>query len=76
MRMMWISMIAAAAVACTFAPAFAGGHDAVCKDALLSRQEQSLCSEQMAQAQSVDEQKKLESKYRDRVAKRKQEQQK
>jgi hypothetical protein len=44
------------------------GPDAVCYDPALSRQEQTLCVEQIRTAQTVAEQKKVQAKYRDRIA--------
>jgi len=48
------------------------GPDALCHDPLLSRQEQTLCVEQMAAARTVPEQKQIQAKFRDRIAKKKQ----
>jgi hypothetical protein len=43
----------------------------VCRDPALTRQEKALCEEQIAAAQTAAEQKKIQAKFRDRIAKRK-----
>jgi len=61
-----------AAICINSAWAAAKGPNAQCYDPLLSRQEQTLCVEQMAAARTVPEQKQIQAKFRDRIAKKKQ----
>jgi hypothetical protein len=39
----------------------------ICQNPLLSYQQRSLCQEQINGAQTIDEQKKIQAKFRDRV---------
>ena len=49
----------------------AGGADKICHDPALSQQEQTLCIDQIAAAQSLTEQKAIQTKFRDRIAAKK-----
>jgi hypothetical protein len=49
----------------------AGDADKICRDPALSHQEQTLCTDQIAAAQTVAEQKAIQSKFRDRIAAKK-----
>ena len=44
----------------------------ICQDKRLTRQEQTLCAEQIAAAQTLPEQKKIQEKFRKRIESRKQ----
>ena len=64
--------LAAVVAAITESSVFAaGGADKICHDPALSQQEQTLCMDQIAAAQSVPEQKAIQTKFRDRIAARK-----
>ncbi len=47
------------------------GADAICRDPLLTRMERDLCSDQILHAQTIEEQKRAQAKYRERVESRK-----
>ena len=74
LRYLSTAAAAAAMIVLCCEPAWAassGPADAVCHDPVLTRQEQDLCIQQIAAAQSVPEQKAIQTKFRDRVAAKK-----
>ena len=55
---------------CGAAPAMAAQPDALCHDPTLTHQEQDLCIEQIKHAQTLQEQKAIQEKFRKRITER------
>jgi hypothetical protein len=53
--------------ACLSASSFAASPYEICQSPLLSRQEQDLCHSQITAAQTVEERKQIQTKFRNRV---------